>query len=242
MRPVIGVLGNILIMEGGILPGIERAYVNYDYIDAIIKVGGVPYIVPMNLEEEIIAKQISLLDGLILSGGFDVNPLLYGEQPSKHQDYTYPEIDEFYLKSINFALDKNIPILGICKGMQMLNVALGGSLYQDISQVEGSYIKHVQSAKRSTPTHSVSFNKGSKLYEIFGEKTFINSYHHQCVKKLGQGLMAVAFSDDNIVEAIELEGKDFVVGVQWHPEMMVQNPKSNMIKLFEEFIKFAGRE
>ncbi|MCX7695411.1 MAG: gamma-glutamyl-gamma-aminobutyrate hydrolase family protein [Caloramator sp.] len=242
MRPVIGVLGNILIMEGGLLPGIERAYVNYDYIDAILKVGGIPYIVPMNLDDEVIAKQISLLDGLILSGGFDVNPLLYGEQPSTYQDYTYPEIDEFYLKSINIALERNIPILGICKGMQMLNVALGGSLYQDISQVEGSFIKHVQAAKRSTPTHSVIINEGSKLYEIFGEKTFINSYHHQCVKKLGKGLKAVAFSEDNIVEAIELEDKRFVIGVQWHPEMMVQNPNSNMINLFKEFIKYAGRE
>ncbi|WDC84727.1 gamma-glutamyl-gamma-aminobutyrate hydrolase family protein [Caloramator sp. mosi_1] len=242
MRPVIGVLGNILIMEGGILPGIERAYVNYDYIDSVIKAGGVPYIIPMNLEEEIIAKQISLLDGLILSGGFDVNPLLYGEQPSKYQDYTYPEIDEFYLKSINIALERNIPILGICKGMQMLNVALGGSLYQDISQVEGSFIRHVQAAKRSTATHSVRFIEGSRLYKIFGEKTNINSYHHQCVKKLGNGLKAVAFSDDNIIEAIELENSKFVIGVQWHPEMMVQNPKSNMINLFKEFINCSGRD
>lgn len=235
MKPIIGVLGNLIIMENGMFPGMERSYVNNDYINAVMKGGGVPLLVPVNTDEEVIRKQIEQVDGVLISGGWDVNPLLYGEEPKNDMTFIYPEVDTFDLIAVKIAIELNKPILGICRGLQILNVALGGTINQDIKLIDGCFIKHQQLAKRHIGTHSIDVLEGSKLEDVLGKSLHVNSYHHQSINKLGDGLKAIAYSKDNIIEAIEKEDEKFVVGVQWHPEMMVDFD-DKMLDLFRKFI------
>lgn len=235
-KPVIGILSNLLIMEGGMFPGIERAYVNNDYVEAVALGGGVPLLIPVNEDEYIIKEQIDLVDGVVISGGYDINPLIYGEQPSQKMGFTYPKVDEFYLKAVKYAIDKDKPVLGICKGVHILNVLYGGTLYQDISLMNGCFIKHVQSSKREIPTHLVNVKKDSVLFQILGDKVLTNSYHHQCIKSIGQGLKVAATSDDGVIEAIEKTGSSFVLGIQWHPEMMAKSCEA-MLNIFKKLIE-----
>lgn len=223
-------------MEGGIFPGIERSYINNDYIDAVLKAGGIPIIIPVNMDDNIISSQIKCVDGVIIPGGFDVNPLAYGEEPLQSLGFVYPEIDEFNLKAIDAARNFNKPILGICRGVQILNVFYGGTLYQDLSLIENCSIKHIQSSKRFEATHTAKILPESRLYNILGEKTAINSYHHQAVNRVAKGFIAPAFSQDGVVEAIEKAGDEFVMGVQWHPEMMVTKYPA-MLQIFKELVQ-----
>lgn len=239
-KPVIGILGNLLIIEGGMFPGIEKAYVNNDYVEAVTLGGGIPVLIPVSEDEDIIKMQIDLVDGIILSGGYDVDPLIYGEQPSQKSGFTYPKVDEFCLKAAKYAIKKDKPVLGICKGIQILNVLYGGTLYQDLSLMDGCYIKHVQGSKREIPTHLVHIKKDSVLFPILGDKVLTNSYHHQCIKSIGQGFSAAAAADDDVIEAIERTDGTFVLGIQWHPEMMAKSsvPMLNIFKkLSEESLK-----
>ncbi|HBE9250259.1 gamma-glutamyl-gamma-aminobutyrate hydrolase family protein [Clostridioides difficile] len=239
MKPIIGILGNLIIMENGMFPGLERSYVNNDYINAVLKGGGSLVIIPVNTDKEVIKKQIEMVDGVLISGGWDVNPQLYGEETREETTFIYPEVDEFDLITISIALELKKPILGVCRGLQILNVSLGGTLYQDNNLIEGSYIKHTQSSKRHVATHKVDVKEGSILEGILGKQLLTNSYHHQSVNQLGKGLKAIAYSKDGIIEAIEKEEENFVVGVQWHPEMMVDYC-DKMEKLFKYFINICS--
>lgn len=240
-KPIIGILANVLIIEGGMFPGMERVYVSNDYVKAVLKAGGIPIIIPVSKEKEIVEAQINAVDGVLLTGGYDVNPLLYGEEPSQKLGFTYGEVDNFNILAISAADKSNKPMFGICKGLQILNVYFGGTLYQDISQAEGSYIKHTQSSKKQEAGHSTFFKEGSLLYEIFGESTLTNSFHHQSIKKLAPGFKVTALAKDNIIEGIEKEERNFVVAVQWHPEMMHETDLF-MVKLFERFIDECRNE
>lgn len=235
-KPLIGILGNILIMEGGVFPGIERAYVNNDYVEAVEKAGGVPVIMPVVCNEEVIETQIKNVDGVILSGGYDVNPLCYGEEPMQELGFIFPKIDQYQLKAIEYCKIFNKPLLGICRGMQILNVAYSGTLYQDISYVDGCSIKHMQSSKRNAPGHNVEVAEGSHLYHILGSKAVTNSFHHQCIKRIAPGFKVAAVAKDGIIEAIENEEDVFTLGVQWHPESMVQDSVP-MLGIFKELIQ-----
>lgn len=169
MKPIIGILGNLIIMENGMFPGLERSYVNNDYINAVLKGGGSPVIIPVNTDKEVIKKQIEMVDGVLISGGWDINPQLYGEETREETTFIYPEVDEFDLIAISIALELKKPILGVCRGLQILNVSLGGTLYQDNNLIEGSYIKHTQSSKRHVATHKVDVKEGSILEGILGK-------------------------------------------------------------------------
>ncbi|MEG0842991.1 MAG: gamma-glutamyl-gamma-aminobutyrate hydrolase family protein [Romboutsia sp.] len=236
MKPIIGILGNLDFMNDDSIPGLEQSYVCNDYINTVINGGGVPFIVPVNTNEEVIRRQLEIVDGIVISGGWDVNPLLYGEEPENELTFVYPEVDDFDLIAIKIALELEKPILGICRGLQVLNVALGGTMYQDLKYIEESHIKHSQSTKKYLGTHSIKIEEGCKLEVILGNDVLVNSYHHQSIKKLGEGLKAIAYSKDGVIEAIEKEGTKFVVGVQWHPEMMSCNC-DKMLDLFKHFTK-----
>lgn len=238
MQPIIGILANLTDLELQPSPS-ERAFVSNAYIEAVLKSGGIPIVIPVNKDKEVIRKQIELIDGLILSGGVDVDPVLYNEEPSTEIEYYHPDIDVFDLIAINIAIELNKPILGICRGAQVLNVSQGGSLYQDISHIKESYIKHSQSTKSYIGSHSVKIKKDSKISDIFGSELLVNSFHHQSVKELGKKLHPIAYSKDGVIEAIEMEDKKFVIGLQWHPELMI-NHDENMLTLFKEFIKVSA--
>lgn len=235
-KPIIGVVGNILTMENGKIIGLERACVNDDYIRAAEKAGGVPFILPVIKDDEAIFAQVKACDGIIVSGGQDVHPLFYNEEPRHKLGYVYSRVDEYQIKVVKTALKEEKPILGICRGHQILNVVCGGTLYQDLSEMPGDILKHYQEGKRYECSHKIEIKSGSILGDLFGDEVLVNSYHHQCIKDLGEGLEVVANALDGSIEAVEMIGKDFVMGVQWHPEMMVSG-SDTMLKIFEELIK-----
>lgn len=235
-KVVIGILANLLIMENGMFPGIERSYVNNDYVESVLLAGGIPLLIPVSSDKDVIKAQIDLCDGIIISGGYDINPMEYGEEPTQKLGFVYPEVDEFYLGAVKYAIDNNKAVLGICKGIQILNVLYGGTLYQDLSEMDGCYVKHMQSSKREIPTHSVDIDENSILFDVLGSRVLTNSFHHQCLKKVGNGFKVTATSKDGVIEAIEMEQASFVVGVQWHPEMMAKNSQI-MLNIFKKLIK-----
>jgi putative glutamine amidotransferase len=217
--PLIGVSTSITL---GAHP--ERAYVNSSYLNAVQQAGGVPVALPPQLSSASLGRLMRGLDGLLLTGGGDVDPALFGEAPHPTLYDVAPARDAVETAAIGIALDRRLPILAICRGVQVLNVALGGSLYQDVGSDPGTEIKHSQAAPRDEPTHTVSVKAGSRLAETLGADAIeVNSMHHQAVKALGAGLVAVAWAPDQIVEGIELtDSSRFVLGVQWHPEELVR--------------------
>lgn len=235
MKKTIGISGNILIDEGGMFPGYKRSYVNDDYVKSVISAGAIPIILPLNTNEEIIKAQLSMIDGLILSGGYDVNPLLFGEEPHRLLGMTMNERDTFDALLIKHALDMQLPILGICRGCQILTAVCGGTLYQDCSLSEGSYIKHSQGHTPAVPSHTVTIAKDSELYSIFGEQTIVNSFHHMSIKDVAPGFKVTAVAKDGIVEAIEKIDGSFALATQWHPEMMASS-NHDMLQLFKLLI------
>lgn len=239
-KPLIGIAGNILIMEGGMFPGLYRSYVNHDYIISIEKSGGIPVILPVNSEGDELAKILSRLDGIVLSGGSDIDPLLYGEEPLPRQGFVFKDVDEFYIKLIHKAAQVHLPILGICKGIQAMNVAYGGTLYQDLEVQKGDVYKHTQQTPREIPTHSISVKKGSYLSSL-GETILVNSFHHQAIKDVAPGFEVTAYAKDGVIEAIERTNDGFMLGVQWHPEMMASHDDEIMRKLFTGFIEVCQK-
>ncbi|MDU6115257.1 MAG: gamma-glutamyl-gamma-aminobutyrate hydrolase family protein [Paeniclostridium sordellii] len=235
-KAVIGISGSLIIDEGGMFPGYERAYVNNDYVQSVARCNAVPYIVPMVYDDEIIKEQVENIDALILSGGHDINPLNWGEEPHQKLGGILPKRDTYDFKLLKFALEMKKPILGICRGEQVINVFGGGSLYQDLSLIEGCYVKHNQQYLSNVATHTAIVKEGTKLYEILGEKEIhVNSFHHLAANEIADGYIVSAVSKDGVIEAIEKEGDEFVIGVQWHPEMMTKdNPM--MQKLFQALV------
>ncbi len=208
------------------------------YAEAVIGQGALPVIIPTTPDFQLAECYIDSVDALLITGGCDVSPLYYHAQPNKAVTTFSQERDFFEEALIKSALGKEIPIMGICRGMQMINAALGGNLIQHIPDEVENAICHVQSSiEQREPCHSVKIEKGSMLYPIFGERGVVNSYHHQAVKELGRGLVPIAYSPDGICEAYEcLEKK--ILAVQWHPEkMFLYDERQNRIfKAFVELI------
>lgn len=235
MKPLIGILSNLSTIESGSSIGWEKVFINKSYVDAIENSGGIPIVIPVNTNKENIKRQIECVDGIIISGGIDVNPTLYNEEPIPGLGEVHPETDEFDIEAINIALDMKKPIFGICRGLQVINVALGGTLYQDLNCSECSKIKHVQNTKPYLGTHYIEVKEKSLISEVLGNKILVNTYHHQSIKRLGKDLEVIAYSNDGIIEAIQGKGDSFILGVQWHPELMIKKDE-RMLNLFKRFI------
>lgn len=236
-RPIIGIVGNMETVEKGIFLGNERTYINNDYVTSILKVGGIPMILPVIDDEEAIKDLVKNVDGILISGGSDVNPLIYGEEPTDKLGEISHERDNFDISVVKNAFNLGKPILGICRGLQIMNVVFGGTLHQDLSYIDGSYIKHYQESRNTLHCHSVDVYEDTKLGEIIGKSVIANSFHHQSVKDIAPGFIVSAMSRDNVIEAIEKVGEEFVIGVQWHPEVMVALEDNLMVNLFEKFIE-----
>ncbi|MDO5294424.1 MAG: gamma-glutamyl-gamma-aminobutyrate hydrolase family protein [bacterium] len=241
-KPVIGIVGNLLIMDGGMFPGLERDYVNRDYSVSVTLAGAVPLILTVQDDEEAIRSQIERVDALVFSGGYDMDPQLYGEEPMWEQGFIHPQVDQFYLKAIKIARELNKPVLGICKGIQAINVAFGGTLYQDLKKQVPESMKHSQSSPRQYGSHAVKIDKDSFLGECLPEETKINSFHHQAIKDLAAGFRVTAIATDGIIEGIESTAGSFVTAVQWHPEMMASHGNTEMIQLFKHFVEKVEQE
>lgn len=231
----IGIAANILIMDSGMMPGIYRAYVNNDYVESLEKAGCIPVMLPVLSDIEDVKAQVEGLDGIVLSGGWDIDPFLYGEQPLVQQGFTMREVDRFYLAVIQAGDTLSIPIFGICKGMQAINIAFGGTLYQDIGSQMKTCFQHVQQAPRYDATHKISIEKGSFLESVLGKEAMVNSFHHQSIKTVASGFRITARAGDGVVESIERDSGSFICGVQWHPEMMAKYDNKIMLQLFQAF-------
>lgn len=235
-KPFIGITCDYMMSEKEISLGQERYFVSKDFIDAVIDSGGVPVIIPILNSEEDMLRIMDTLDGIILSGGFDVNPIFYGEEPTKHVGFTYTPRDLCELFIVKAAIEKDMPILGVSRGQQIMTVSFGGKLYQDISENSEAYVNHFQRASITDIGHYVNLIPGTRLHKIFdNEKVLVNSFHHQAVKEVPKNFVISAMSSDGIIEAIEHKSKP-IMAVQWHPEIMIRKHPV-MLKIFEEFIK-----
>jgi putative glutamine amidotransferase len=220
----------------------KKYYVNKDYVQSVVQAGGIPFIIPNVNDPLMIQKMVQSCDGLLLTGGEDVDPNYYGEEPLPQIGVIVPERDELELFVVKLFLQQNKPIFAICRGCQLLNVAFGGDLYQDIPSQTTSVINHEQKAPRGYPYHSIHVYEKSLLYKILQEeKIRVNSYHHQSVKTIREPLRVCAIADDGIVEAIESSVHDFVLGVQWHPEGMAITQDKYAQMLFAAFTQASQK-
>ena len=207
------------------------------YLDAILTAGGLPMLLPTSLPIAALPELVNRFDGFVLSGGGDVDPALYGGHLDATVHSIDPERDDFERALIPLVLQADKPLLAICRGAQILNVALGGSLYEDIPSALPAALRHdwYPNIPRDYLAHTVEIEPGSRLAEILGtRKLRTNSLHHQAIRQPAPGLEVVARAEDDVIEAVELPWKLFAIGVQWHPECLPEEPA--MQKLFKGFI------
>lgn len=208
------------------------------YVSKIVDSGNIPVLLPMIDDDEKLEELVKKLDGLILQGGIDVSPLSYGENPSKDSlDFQF-ERDKLELKLIDYAIKYKVPILGTCRGLQILNVYFGGTLIQDIEAYSKEAIVHVDKEGFKGTCHFINTKENSLIREAFGEeKIIVNSLHHQAIKKLGENLIVTAAAEDGIIEAVEYTGDMFIHAVQFHPEAMTEKGGVNIFRQFFEEVE-----
>jgi putative glutamine amidotransferase len=242
VKPYIGITSDLDTgqQKNSLYPGDPTHILRAFYTEAVIAGGGIPLLLPVSAQPDLIEAYVEMIEGLLIPGSAsDIDPSHYGELPLPRLGPGNPERADFELAITRKALEKGIAILGICGGMQVLNVAFEGSLYQDIPSQLPEAIKHQQAAPGWYATHGVMLENGSLLSEIVGASSYrVNSFHHQAVKVVARGFQVTARADDGVIEGIEKPGNGFVLGVQWHPERMYQRD-SKAKRLFETFVQAA---
>lgn len=200
------------------------------YADAVLRAGGLPLILPYSDDRSCIDAWLDRVSGVLITGGaFDIPPALYGDTPKEGLGPTRPQRTSFELLFLRAALVRRLPVLGICGGMQLLNVAYGGTLVQDIGRELPSARLHEQTHDRAQPQHPIEIRENSALADWVGKgQLMVNSTHHQAVKAVGKGLQVIATAPDGVIEAIEDRDGPFVLGVQWHPELMLDSVPVNL--------------
>lgn len=244
-RPLIGIPGQTLQAIDDIPEGLPHSWVmNSRYFMAAAEAGGIPVMIPLFVEDhDILRAAYDRLDGVLLAGGVDMHPITYGEPPHPRLGKTDQARDIVELALAKWAIADRKPILGLCRGSQVLNVALGGTLWQDIEAQVPTAIKHdcfpTEGYSRDYLAHEVSIAPGSRLHGAFEIASVpVNSMHHQAVKTLAPSLYASAHAPDGMVEAIESGTDHFLVGVQWHPEIFEDRDERTR-KLFRDFVAAA---
>ncbi len=224
-KKVIGVSGSMMRDQGGPFPGYPRAYINHDYMRTVADMGAMPLMLPCLFDQSeetqrAYAKQaVEHIDALILSGGHDLFPPLLGQSCRQKLGATWPERDHYDLLLFHEAMEQQKPVLGICRGFQLICAHFGAELLQDLSYADHELLKHEQGHTTTLKTHEVTFERGTAFYEVYGPKTMVNSFHHQAVTEVKAPLRICAKASDGVIEAVMHESLP-VYGVQWHPEML----------------------
>ena len=232
-HPLIGITGNF---------GEKGCELAEGYYLSVVKAGGTPVAIPPHNDKEALVTLLETLDGILFSGGGDINPLLLGEEPLPQLHSVCPKRDEAELFLAREAFHRQIPMLGICRGIQVMAAALDGKVFQDIYvQGEGAKIKHSQDMPRHNVSHTVTIEEGSMLQSIFGNKQTlpVNSFHHQAVSDPGPHLKVSALSPDGIIEAVESSEHKALLGIQWHPECFILNHDESMMSVFRWLVSEA---
>lgn len=215
----------------------QGPYAHQDYEQSLFLTGAVPVLLPI-APDELADRYIDLCDGIIFSGGGDVDPRFFGEPPSPYIEPFDIERDRFEILLLKKAIDAGKPVLCICRGLQVLNVAYGGTLVQDLATEWENPILHDQKIARGKTSHGVRIIPDSRFSQLLGgrDSLYVNSLHHQAIKKLAPGFRAVAFAPDGVIEAVEHEQNDRIIGIQWHPESLAASGDSLMRGLFRSFV------
>lgn len=197
----------------------DRHLLREDYVKSVVTAGGLPYVLAPVFQRDVPAL-LDRLDALVLTGGSDVDPVLYGAKPHPKLGPVFRERDDFEIGLCREAIARDLPTLAICRGHQVLNIATGGTLIQDLpSEGSGGSVDHDPDTERASRVHIVRILEGSRLHRLLGrDSVAVNSFHHQAVQNLGRGLVASAWARDGVIESVEDPSRRFLLGVQWHPE------------------------
>lgn len=233
MKPIIGILAEIDIEQ--------NTKVQNTYIKVIEESGGIPILLPYVTASQTMEYFVNICDGFLFTGGADIDPKRYGEQPKDTCGIIQYFRDEFEFNMFQMVIQTSKPIFAICRGAQLINVALGGTLYQDLPSELPTQIAHRQREEKFSPSHEVRVLGNTPLYQMTGaERICANSFHHQAVKTLGNGLEVMAIADDGVVEAFYLTGQRYLCAYQWHPERLYAIDADNR-RIFDDFIKACQR-
>ena len=236
-RPIIGITGNY---------GAKGCELAQGYYESVLQAGGIPLVLPPYTDTEALCQTLDKVDGILLSGGGDINPLLLGEEPIPGLHGICPQRDEMELQLVRQAYNRQIPMLGICRGIQTLVAALGGTVYQDLNTqyTDAPLVKHNQDLDRAYASHSVKVKTGSILARLFPEAVVkglpVNSFHHQAVRSPGPLLQVTAKATDGVIEAVESNEFKSIIGVQWHPECFITRGCRCMMPIFDWLISEAS--
>lgn len=241
MRPLIGIPCRAAVR--GSNPEKPVYYSNQSYVHAIENAGGVPVLIPIMKDFDSLHTLLARLDGLLLSGGIDLHPSAYQEEVQATLTETDTELDKLELVLARWAYQEDVPTLGICRGMQLLNVALGGTLYQDLASGHESTVQHANgSLPRNQIIHSIAITPESRIHQVLGVgDVMVNSIHHQAIKKLGKGMTVSGVAEDGIIEFIEVPERSFMLAIQSHPEELYKDYPI-WTRLFRAFVVASSQK
>lgn len=229
----------------GVVPLVDAARESFwmlpGYMEGIEAAGGIPVMLPLTNDEEVLGQLSQVLNGFLFTGGQDVNPALYGEKAARECGESCGKRDAMEKLLLSIAVREQRPVLGICRGIQFINAALGGTLYQDLPTEHPSEVAHHQKPPYDVPVHTVKIAKQSPLFGLLGVDSIeVNSYHHQAVRELAAELQPMAYAGDGLIEAVWMPEHRFLWAVQWHPELNYKvSPESR--KIFGKFVAECGR-
>ncbi len=219
----------------------KRYWMSPGYMNSVEKAGGIPLILPLTKDRDVLMQVLHDLDGLLLTGGHDVDPHLYHEDFHEKIGPLCPLRDASEMMLTHEAVQLNMPVFGICRGLQMLNVVLGGTLYQDIPSQISSTEEHRMPKPFDTVSHSVNILENTPLYDILGSKNIgVNSHHHQSIKDIAPSLRLAAVAEDGVIESIFMPNRRFILGVQWHPELLYDKDEHSRA-LFSAFVRACSQ-
>ena len=227
----------------GLAPLIDEARDSYwmlpGYMQGVERAGGIPVMLPLTTAKQALKQLAQAMDGFLFTGGQDVSPALYHSEPSPACEGLCPMRDAMEVEVLRLALAMGKPLLGICRGTQLLNAALGGSLYQDLPTERPSQTEHCQRPPYDRPAHAVHILRDTPLHQLLRRDSLaVNSYHHQAVKELAPSLRPMAYAEDGLVEAVWLPGEPWIWAVQWHPEYALERDEHSLL-LFRQLVEEA---